>query len=160
MPLIPGRLLNRAGRVKRFGPAIVDAFRQHNLQPSWGYAFARVESDFKPWATNTRDAGDVARGGSWGMFMMSLQTARQDLGYHGGIADLRDLVVNADLAAQFIANLSAHSNGNLADVAARYNSGRPLSRLPLGHRTRIYVADLLNFRAAYAWADLAGVVST
>lgn len=145
MIIVPDRLLlfSRAARYKRFSPIVISTFRAHGLLPSWGLAIARQESDWCPWSKNTTDAGDIARGGAWGMFQMTLQTAR-GLGFTGTIDELRDLQTNTGLAAQLVKELNDKWH-NLADVYACYNSGKPLIRHVVGSQVRKNVARVLAF---------------
>jgi soluble lytic murein transglycosylase-like protein len=143
MPVIPSRLLTYRQRVARFTPIITRAFESLELNPYWGMALAKKESAFRPWVVNMTDPGDVRRGGSYGMFQMSLRTAL-DLGFHGTTAELLDPDVNAFWAARLVGQLNDRYQ-NLADVASCYNSGKPLSKLPAWHRTRHYVREVMRF---------------
>lgn len=124
---IPLRLLSATQRRKRLYPVIAKVFREHGLLPSWGLAFAYCESNFRPWVV-TESGGDGRRGGAWGLFQMTFRTA-QGLGFVGVANKLLDAEFNTQIAAKYIAQHKANY-GDLLNVAARYNSGRPFYLAP------------------------------
>lgn len=149
MPLqIPSRLLPYEKRMERFAPVIHHAFESLELNPTWGMAIARKESSFRPWVVNLTDPGDIRRGGSYGLFQMSLRTAL-DLGFLGQAKDLLDPDINAYWAAKLVKQLHDTWH-NLADVASCYNSGKPLAKLAPWHRTRAYVRDVMSYAEDFA----------
>lgn len=125
----PDLILTRKMRIAKYGPVIKTMFESYGLPVSWGMAFAQQETTFRPWLDNLVDPGDKARGGSYGMFQMSLQTARQDLNFTLPVEDLYDVRCNASMAAKFIKRLFARY-GNLTDTASHYNAGRALAKVP------------------------------
>lgn len=143
----------RVARMQDVGPTLVAAFRRVGLPGTWGLALARQESDFIPTGVN-RSAADARRGFSWGLCQMSLQTAREELGYSGDGPGLLDPKVNARLAAEYCRKLcDRHKVTSLMDVASLYNSGRPYTRAPEPTRTS-YVPRVVQFAADFAiYAD-------
>jgi len=128
-------------------PFMERASKATGVPLSWLAAIARKETGFEFRFANVT-AGDLKRGGSWGAFQMSLETARglgykgpapdiklvkwdRSIGgnvYTGPITDLMDPEVNIMLAAQFIAQ--AKKRGlSIADAASVYNSGRTRAQL-------------------------------
>lgn len=129
-----------------YGPILRDAFAELGLPPVWGIAIARQESAFRAGACNN-SGGDAARGGSWGLCQVSLQTARA-LGFEGGPQHLLDPATNARLAAQLCSQLAARFGSNLIDVAAAYNSGKSYQHAP--ESARDYAERVLAFSQQYA----------
>lgn len=147
MKIIPDKLLGYEGRLKRFRPIIEKAFVAKGLPLSWGLAIARQESGFRPWASNTRDPGDKRRGGSWGLFQMSLLTA-QKLAFTGDAFDLLDPERNAEYAARLVAELRDRWH-NLQDVAAAYNSGKSYLLAPASTRL-VYCPNVIKYSNEFA----------
>lgn len=123
---------------QRIQSHIYTAFKAHALPPSWGLAFAEVESNFIPDAVN-KTGGDGRRGGSYGLFQMSYRTA-QGLGYKGNPEDLLSIPINIEYAIKLIKQLKT-ANPDIREVASRYNSGRPFSRAP--ESTKRYVEKIV-----------------
>jgi soluble lytic murein transglycosylase-like protein len=62
---------------------------------AWIMAIAKIESNYRPGATNLSSAGDVKRGGSWGAMQVSLATA---IGIAAELGKSSDPNVRATLA--------------------------------------------------------------
>lgn len=122
----------------------------HSLPVNWGLALARQESGIRPWARNNI-GGDRRRGGAWGLFQMTLETA-QGLGYRGDGYGLLDPVLNADYAARLVAQLRNRWQ-SLQDVAAAYNSGKPYALAPATTRLT-YCPRVLQFAKGFEEAGL------
>lgn len=150
MSIVPDRLLTYGGRLKRYRPLIEAAFMSKHLPVHWGLSIAKQESGFRPWARNDI-GGDRRRGGAWGLFQMTLETA-QGLGYRGDGPGLLDPVLNADYAARFIAELRNKWH-NLQDVAAAYNSGKPYPLAPATTRLT-YCPRVVQFARDFEEAGL------
>ena len=142
---MPLRLLTATQRRKRLYPTIATIFRAHDLYPSWGLAFAYVESNFRPWVV-TNSGGDGKRGGAWGLFQMTFLTAR-GLGFMGIANELLDLHLNTRLAAKLIYQ-NKSNYGDLENIAARYNSGKIYILSP--QSTREYCKRIIEKQAYYA----------
>lgn len=140
--------MNLAQREALYGPVVRRAFETEGLPSFWGMALARHESAFVPGAAATI-GGDARRGGSFGLCQMSLSTAKSELGYVGDGEGLKDPQLNCTLAARYIKILMARFKiDDLPNVAAAYNSGRPLAKAPSGTRTK-YVPLVLNYAKQY-----------
>ena len=141
-------------RLATVRPIIEAAFIARDLPTAWGMAFAMQESAFKASATNLTDPGDVARGGSFGLFQMSYKTALTECGYHGPATGLLDPQVNAALAAKFISILQKrhYVNGpnDLENIASGYNSGKPRDKAPPSTRD-VYVTNVILFAGEFGW---------
>lgn len=154
-------------RLNAILPVLQTASAQWGVPVSWLAAFAREESSFNPAAANVASSGDVARGGSWGLFAMTYTTA-QGLGFTGPVPDaslvvgghyfgspdgLMDPATNADLAAHLLSGFIGRGYG-IADAAALYNSGKTLARAPSSTRDT-YVPNVVRFQQEYAALDAA-----
>ena len=124
---------------------VADAFRAAGLPPELGCAIARQESFWDPNA-KVIYGPDGERGGSYGLCQMSLQTAR-GLGFTGTPTELCDPKTNAELAAKLCVE-NHRKDETMADLIARYNSGKPMSRAPAS-TTQMYVPRVLGFMANY-----------
>lgn len=100
----------------------------HDIPIEWLYAIARQESALRP-STVVKTGGDGKRGGAYGVFQMTLKTART-LGFAGNPDELLDVDTNTKYATKLIAYWMARHPGNLSDVYARYNSGQTYIRAP------------------------------
>lgn len=139
-------LLPYSARLKKYRPAIVDAFLAQGLPEALGLAIARQESAFKAGA-RTVTGGDARRGGSYGLCQMSLMTAR-DLGYLGPPEGLLNPQLNARLAAEHCKRLATVYKSFWPDVAAAYNSGRSLAYSPKTTRLT-YVPNVMKYMAEF-----------
>lgn len=137
--------MSLAEREAAYGPIIVAAMRINGVPPEWGLAIARVESVFEPGARNG-EGGDGRRGGAWGIFQMTLKTAR-DEGYQGTGEGLLDATVCADVAGRLLSRLQT-AHRVLEDVASCYNSGKPVMRAPKSTRTK-YVPLVVRLAREY-----------
>lgn len=134
-------------RVDLYGPMLAKAFLRHKLPVVWALAIAATESDFRAGAMNNRNEGDVARGGSYGLCQMSLQTAKA-LAPDCTVEDLLDPTTNSEIAAMLVSQL-ARRYTDIKDVAAAYNSGKRFAHAPSSTRA-IYVPRILANMKAYA----------
>ena len=139
-------MVDRATRCNLYGPTLVRAFVAHNVPPAWALGIARQESDFVPDA-EALSGGDERRGGSFGLCAMSLKTAQSHMP-NVTVAQLKDPAINAELAAKECAQLIRRFGVTLPDVAAAYNSGKPLSRAPDSTR-EVYVPNVVKFTKEY-----------
>ena len=149
-------MMELSDRERAYGAILRAAFKAEGLPVEWGMAIARQESCFEP-ATKVLTGGDAALGGSYGLCCMSLDTAK-GLGYTGIADGLLDPTTNATLAAKYCRQLCDQFGGdlgNLRDVAAGYNSGKPWAKAPKSTRT-VYVPNVMRYAAFYAkaWAYL------
>jgi hypothetical protein len=149
---IPLRLLPTATmRRKRLQPLISEVFRACGLLPSWGLAFAMVETEFCPWKIN-QTHGDGRRGGAWGLFQMTLATARS-LGFNGEPPELLDVERNTQLAAKLIRELAHRKDlKGLRDVACAYNSNHSYATAPMAtkhHDARAYARRVVEWQDKY-----------
>jgi soluble lytic murein transglycosylase-like protein len=155
---LPLRLLPTATmRRKRLQPFITEAWRSAGLLPSWGLAFAMCESEFRPWWVN-KTHGDGRRGGAFGLYQMTLATARS-LGFLGEPEELLDLDINAHMAIKLIKDdLMKRGFKGLRDIACGYNSNCTYARAPakkveMGrviHDARGYADKVVSWQAKYA----------
>lgn len=81
-----------------------------------------VESQWNPDAENLT-GGDAARGGSYGLMQMSLETA-QGMGYTGTAEGLKDPTTNLTYGIQFLGWAYTETGGDYVKTAAAYNGGR------------------------------------
>lgn len=163
----------RAERAARVFPLAGAAAARWRVPVELLMGIAQQESDFYPYATAT-DPRDLARGGSYGLVQMSLQTARS-LGYLGAVGDsalltgIYDPAVNLDLGARYLRDLLAQTKGDTAAAVSAYNAGLSSERPGDGKRTandrsapfinQTYVDRVLGFAQAHAGAVSAlGVV--
>lgn len=154
----PARSLHDMTNESKYLPIVALAFKNAGLDPAFGCAIARQESNWNPNATASNPK-DIARGGAYGLCQMTLKTA-QGLG-HANITpeQLLDPAINASVAAELcaenvrrltVAPGQTYSLAALyADLAAMYNSGRPLARAPYVTATN-YVPRVLKFMADYS----------
>lgn len=164
-------LEQRAGRVL---PLVLAAVAEHGggaVGPQLVMGVIRKESDFAPWATATHP-GDLARGGSYGLMQMSLETARA-LGYRGEPGDREQLTglydprTNLSLGVRYLADLLRSTNGNVAAAVSGYNAG--LSTVRRGDGKRVtndpgapfinqdYVDRVLRFSQDYSGPVLGAI---
>ncbi len=130
-----------AEREAKYAPTIVSKYLDAGLPPEYGLATALVESDFNPDAINRTDPG-----GAFGMF--------QELGSNARIAGFGDgtnlfdfdTALRANVA--FVKPLDSATGGDIAEMASRYNSGKPLADAPLTTRT-IYVPAVVAAAQSY-----------
>lgn len=102
-------------------------------------AIAIVESDLNPSATKLT-GGDGGRGGAWGLFQLTLTTAR-DLGFSGPGSELLEAEINIFWAMCLAAEISANT---VEDLASEWNSGKRYAVLPDNHSTKtVYVPAVL-----------------
>jgi soluble lytic murein transglycosylase-like protein len=136
-----------AARETMYLHMLAQAFAAQGLPPEWGPAFARTESNFEATAHSTA-AGDVKRGGSFGLCQISYLTAKA-LGYTGLPQGLNDPQCNAELAAKLCKkNMTDYHVTSLLDVAALYNSGKRYAAAPASTKT-VYVTKVVRFAAMY-----------
>lgn len=128
---------------------IIDAAKRHNIDPYLMLATVKVESNFRPTASNMV-GGDLQRGGAYGLVQMTLLTAR-GLGYDGEPNGLLDPVVNLDLGARLHAENLKRAKGNLEDAISLYNSGKKYVLAPA--TTRSYVQKVLAAMAEFRQQD-------
>jgi soluble lytic murein transglycosylase-like protein len=121
-----------AGFAAKWGPVF-------GVPAPWILAICKVESNFRPGATNLTSAGDVKRGGAWGCMQVTLATAQ---GLAGGLAKHGSPLVAAamrrwtgsgealldpDLGVMFgaclLGNLRRELGDNFEAVATAYNRG-------------------------------------
>jgi len=133
-------------RENKYGPIIRAEFEHRMVPYTWGMAFARQESAFRPQSFNSM-GGDGRRGGAFGMFQLTLLTART-LRFSGQPTELLNPQVNAMWAATLVSDLYARYAGKLTDVAAAYNSGKPFAKAPNVTRA-IYVPNIVRYVAEY-----------
>lgn len=136
-----------AAREKRWAPVIAEACRKHGVPVVWGLAMAYAESLFEP-GTIIHSGGDGKRGGAWGMFQMTLKTARGE-GFAGEPESLLDPVTNCDIAMRFVAGLMRRHGDDLRDVASAYNSGKSFAKAPASTRLT-HVPHVLEAARRYA----------
>lgn len=141
----------RAGK-RGVAQLLRDAFRGRGLDPDWGEALGRQESDLKADAVNLTGP-DGARGGSWGPTQISAQTARA-WGYQGPMERLTtDTAFAAQLTADMVAAGFSERGGqtyfygppdSLEQLGAVWNAGRAYDDPNLPTVTRDYVAKLAS----------------
>jgi soluble lytic murein transglycosylase-like protein len=112
------------------------AFISVNLPGELGAALARKESGFIP-ETTVLYGPDGDRGGAYGMFCMTVKTAR-GLGFTDEPDTLLDPATCALWAGQLCVQNWERFDGDLEDVICAYNSGKPKKFAPA-----ITVADYL-----------------
>lgn len=124
-----------------------DAFVAEGLDPALGLAIAQQESAFNPDASVVT-GGDAARGGSYGLGQVSLKTALA-LDHTATIARLHNPAYNAKLMAQLCRqNQRLARTSDVAELASRYNSGKPFHLAPDSTRL-IYAPHVLRYYAAW-----------
>lgn len=116
-------------------------FKRAGLDPDLGVAIAAHESGLKSKAVNNT-GGDALRGGSYGAAQMSMLTAK-GLGFTGTSEELMTPAVNAHYQAMLVKQLSTQHGGDLGDIVAAYNSGKPLAESPESTRND-YVPDVMR----------------
>jgi hypothetical protein len=116
------------------------AFLNAGLDPLWGSALARQESNLINTA-RVLTGTDGGRGGAWGPLQITLKTAR-GWGFTGDPELLHDPEVAAALAVKAIKDARITT---LEDLGSFWNAGqRWFSKLPADHVTRVkYVPSLL-----------------
>ena len=115
-------------RERLWVPMCKEVFRTAGLPPELGPAIARKESAFIP-ETKVLYGADGRRGGAYGMFCMTLQTAKA-LGFE----DHPDKLLDPELCGLFAAKLCQENWArfdNLDDVICAYNSGKPKRSAPV-----------------------------
>jgi soluble lytic murein transglycosylase-like protein len=98
-------------------------------------AIIAKESEFQPRAT-ALDRGDAARGGSYGLMQLSLETAHE-LGFRGTVQDLYDAAVNVNLGARYLRDLLSEATAGgygVDSVISAYNAGNSAYRRGDGRR--------------------------
>ncbi len=103
---------------------ITTACAENNVPVALVKAIIGVESNFIPTAQNLTGT-DLARGGSYGLMQVSLQTA-DGLGYSGAPAGLLDPATNIGLGVTFLADVLDEAAGDPATAASLYNGGHAL----------------------------------
>lgn len=129
---------------------------------------AQLESHFQPSIANTTDPRAVAKGGAWGMFQITLDTAKDLLGrvrafrrypafkrWDGTGPSLLDPGLNTMVASWYLANLW-HEFGDYPQALAAYHQGpdKVRSMLAAGKtipdqlppKGRAYVRDALTIK--------------
>lgn len=138
-----------------YAPVIIHAFRAAGLDAALGLALAKHESNFDPHAV-AKNPRDLARGGSYGLFQMSLRTA-QGLRASATPQAILDPTYNVSLAvALTLSNLKAlraHNLDTTENLAACHNAGlkNVLARGTVYRRVlEDYVAPVMVLYRAYA----------
>lgn len=109
----------------------VDNATRAGIDPLWIRAIVTVESAWRWDAIN--DAGpDGARGGSYGLGQISLQSARE-WGFTGTVQDLMEPHNNLEVMCQHLGELQPES---IEDAASLWNDNRRWSDPDLAHSTR------------------------
>lgn len=142
---------------------VIDAAKQHGVNPALVYGLMRAESAMQP------DARSSA--GALGLLQLMPDTAdavarRSGLSYPGAGA-LHDPAVNVPLGVAHLGELQEHFAGDWSRIAAAYNAGRYAVRRWLDERpdnppdiwietlpyyeTRDYVPRVLAFATVYEW---------
>lgn len=116
-----------------------DEFKDSGIDYRLALAIAWHESSFKPKAVN-KTGGDGKRGGSYGIFQMSLLTARA-LGFKGTETELYDIKVNTILALKLLLDIKKRQT-DIEDILACYNSGKPFAKAPKSTTIK-YVPSIL-----------------
>jgi len=109
------------------------------IPSSWIMAISKIESNWRPGATNRTSPGDVKRGGAWGSMQVTLETAKglaprlQALGNDAVSLTLEkwdgtgESLLNVDVGIMFgaflLSELSSQFGGDFDHVAAAYNRG-------------------------------------
>lgn len=119
--------------VSDYTTQIQAAAAKYNVPAALIAGIVQVESGGDPNAVNL-SAGDAARGGSYGLMQMSLETA-EALGYTGDTSGLYDPATNIDLGTHYLADLLAQTNGDVAAAVSGYNAGLSSVRPGDGKRT-------------------------
>lgn len=125
--VIPGGaavvLVNMNEEQRRVRVAARNAALAYGLKPEILEAIGYVESRWRMSAVN-KSGADGARGGSWGPFQLSEQTARS----YGYRDPMELLTTDADVAAAWAAKILAARPGGapttVEDAAAWWNAGR------------------------------------
>jgi hypothetical protein len=152
-----------------FEPLVSAWAQKAQIPPVLLWSIAPVESGRRPRLVNLTSPGDVARGGSWGLFGMTLKTAiglwnrypklRQTVAgqrFDGSGPSLLDPGVNTMFAATYLAELWREFKDFVPTVAA-YNAGAGPVRAALARGGAIsdypaasqrYIAEALQARAA------------
>lgn len=123
---------------------------------AFGLAMAFHESEFNPDAV-AKDPRDLARGGSFGLFQMSLQTAHELV---PGVAfsgkDLCDIHLNCELTGDLMhenrvrlkrVHPSQRAASVFLDLAAMHNSGKIFAQAPLETRYKYVPAIVVATEA-------------
>lgn len=139
-------VLKRLGVEKRFAEVFAKYSAMYDIPVEWLYAFARQESSMRP-GIITRTGGDGERGGAFGLFQVTLKTARA-YGFKGQPTELLDIDTNTYWACQDIKYWRARHGDSILDVYARYNSGKTYSRAPLEH-TRVAAKRVMTYVNLY-----------
>jgi soluble lytic murein transglycosylase-like protein len=113
-------------------------------------AIIGVESGFNPNATNLTGR-DMTRGGSYGLFQVSLETA-QGYGFTGEGTGLLDPATNITIGSKFLADVYAQAGDDPETAAALYNGGKALGGGAFSNQS--YVNSVMQNYDVYA-----GVVS-
>lgn len=126
---------------------VAAAFTKAGLDPAFGLGIAKQESGFDP-NTSVVTGGDAARGGSYGLGCMSLKTAL-NLDRSATIARLHNPQYNAYLMAELcLENWRRACTRDPAELASRYNSGKPFHLAPDSTRL-VYVPHVLRYMAEF-----------
>ena len=151
LKVIPDKLLPYKKRLAKYRPAIEQVCIARDIPTSWGLAFCRQESCFKADPPQSTDAGDIRRGGAYGLFQMTLATA-QGLGYHGDGQGLLLPATNIALWAALVTQLRKRFGAdNLKDVAAGYNSGHSYAEAPQERTRNPYTFNVVLFAKEFGW---------
>lgn len=145
-PLITSQRINQILE-NAFGPVVRAAFKAEGLPPEWGMAIAKLESGFDP-RRSVITGSDGARGGAWGICQMTLETAREELGYKGDGFSLLDPELCSSLAAKLCSINAKRYGTDLRDVAAAYNGGEPYVKS--NKRAIAYADTVCRFALDYA----------
>lgn len=136
---------------------LIDAYAaQNGIPASLVAGIMQQESGGNPNAVNNT-GGDAARGGSYGLMQVSLETA-QEYGYAGDGAGLLDPETNISIATEFLGDLYRQYGGDVNDTIAAYNAGSPrhLEGDPSQPYTnQAYVNDVLGFMQQYGGPAIA-----
>lgn len=101
---------------------VSSSFASENLPSELGLALCEQESNFDPNVTNM-GPGDAERGGSYGLFQMSLATAKT-LGFQGQGEELHNPILNCFYAAKLTSqNARILGTHDVAKLAAAHNCG-------------------------------------
>lgn len=142
-------------RVRLYSNEIKDAFLYNGVPFVIGLAFAHRESRFRNVSNLT--GGDGARGGAWGIFQVTLKTAR-GYGFEGSVHELSSIRINAHYASKVIKwAMTGVAADDYKNIASRYNSGKPFDKAPDMTRNNYVPRFLESIAWAQKWIEQNGM---
>lgn len=143
-------------RAKKFAGTIRSVFEGQDLPFVLGLALAHRETLFV--STPNLTGGDGARGGAWGIFQVTLQTA-QGYGFDKSGPHLAETYTNALYATKVLTeavkkwNITFDSKEGFRDAASAYNCWRPYKNARVSTKL-IYIPRFMkSLEWAHEWVN-------